>query len=68
MRVNGRRFGGISVFLSPPPNIEKLFQSKDIDLREARLLAASAGLDELLGGVLLALEGMIESKVVSFSV
>ncbi len=68
LRVKGRRFGGGSIFLSPPPNIEKLFQSNDMDLREARLLAGIAGLDTLLCGDVLAFEGTGESNVVSRSV
>lgn len=36
LRVSGRRFGVGSGFFSVPLNIEKLLQSKDMDLLEAR--------------------------------
>ena len=69
LRVKGRRFGGVTSFLSFPPNMEKLFQSNDMDRREARLLAVTAVLDVLLrAGEALALDGFGESKVVSRSI
>ena len=41
--VRGRKFAGGSGFFSPPPNMEKLFQSKDMERREARVLAGAVG-------------------------
>jgi len=56
-KVSGRRFAFCSGFFSPePPNKLKPFQSKDMDLREAFVVAG------------VGLEVGIESKVVSLSV
>lgn len=46
-KVNGRKLAEGSGFFSPP-NIEKLFQSNDIDRRDARLEADGAGGDDVL--------------------
>lgn len=46
--VRGRKFAGASGFLSPP-NIEKLFQSNDIERRDARVLGAAVGGLEVWG-------------------
>jgi len=60
-KVKGRRFG-FSCFLSAPPNIEKPFQSKDIDRLEALAVAG------VLGGFAVAGSALILSKVVNRSV
>ena len=65
LRVSGRRFGTTSGFFSAPLNIEKLLQSNDMDLLEAR---PAGGLGWVVGGGAGGCAALRDSNVVNLSV